>query len=83
MQQHAGMSCKSISKIPCNSKETDKTIIIEKATAFKSASETEIGSKKLKQRSKRRVRKCFPWNFSFKIPRIYSWNFTHSLCHAH
>lgn len=46
MQQHAGVSC----KILWNSKEIDKTIIIEKATAFKSASETKLCRKKLKHR---------------------------------
>lgn len=47
MQQHAGMSCKRISKVLCNSKETDKIITIEKITAFKSASESELGRKNL------------------------------------
>lgn len=63
MQQHAGMSCKIICKVLWNSKETDKTIIIEKATAFKSASETEQGRKKLKYREVKEEKKMFPMEF--------------------
>lgn len=62
MQQHAGMSCKIICKVLWNSKETDK-IIIEKATAFKSASETEKGREKLKYREVKEEKKMFPMEF--------------------
>lgn len=50
MQQHAGMSWKIICRVLWHSKKTDKTIIIEKATPFKSASETDLCRKNLEHR---------------------------------